>query len=316
MLWSFKSGFIYFVPWLIYTDIAVAFAIGPLVYFYINILIGNKTPELRRYLLHFIPVASILCIIIMNNIIDTTIISYYYSNRPSYPLYTLRPIVRVIDIISNIYMLSYFIPAVMNVYKLLNNGKQKEMEQLKTILYYMSCILFLSILMLIASATGSSTLAITSIYLLTLAAVWYFIFSFRHPEFTQKAIKEARTIRYESTMLNGIDSAAVLGRLDELMEDDKIYSDYDLTLPKLSTELMITPHQLSRILNSERRINFRSLVNSYRIKESIRQMAEHPDRTILEIALASGFNSKSSFNSVFLKSTGKTPSDYRESLKG
>ncbi|HOP65371.1 MAG TPA: helix-turn-helix domain-containing protein, partial [Spirochaetota bacterium] len=156
---------------------------------------------------------------------------------------------------------------------------------------------------------------IASIYLLTLAALWYFIFSFRYPEFTQKAIRDARTIRYQNNMLSGIDSDAVLERLDELMEDEKLYTDYELTLPKLSGLLMITPHQLSKILNSKRNINFRTLINSWRVKESIRQMAEHPERTILEIAMESGFNSKSSFNSVFLKSTGQTPSEYRESHK-
>lgn len=315
MLWSFKSGFIYFVPWLIYTDITTAFVIGPLVYFYLSIVTGNKTPELRRYLFHFIPAVSVLCILILNNTIDSSIILYYNSTRPSYPVYNLSPLVRAIDIISTIYMLSYFTPAVINVYKLLRDGKQREMEQLKTIMYYLSFVLLFTILMLIAGATGSSTLNITSIYLLTISAVWYFIFSFRYPEFTQKAIKEARTIRYQNTIINGIDAAAVLVRLDELMEEERIFTDYELTLSRLSAELMITPHQLSKILNSERRINFRGLLNSYRVKESMKQMSEYPDRTILDIALASGFNSKSTFNSVFLKTTGRTPTDYRESLK-
>ena len=313
--WSFKSGFIYSVPWLIYTDITAAYAIGPLVYFYINTMLGDKTPEPGRYLLHFIPAALVMCIIILNNIIDSSIISYYINNRPSYPVYTLRPVIRIIDITSNFYMLSYFIPTVINIYKLLTSGKHKSMEQLKTILYYMFFIIFFSMLMLIASATGNSVLNITSIYLLTLAAVWYFIFSFRHPEFTQKAIKEAKTLRYENSMVSGIDTDIVLQRLDDLMNEEKIYIDAELTLSKLSEYLMITPHQMSKILNSKRKMNFRTLVNSYRVTESIRQMADHPGKTILEIALASGFNSKSSFNSVFLKSTGKTPSDYRGSLK-
>jgi len=313
--WSFKSGFIYFAPWLIYTDITAAYAIGPLVYFYINTMLGHKTPAQGRYLMHFIPATSVACIIILNNIIDSSIISYYINNRPSYPVYTLHPLIRTIDITSNFYMMSYFVPAVINIYKLLTNGKHKSMEQLKTILYYMFFILFFSMLMLIASTTGNSLLNITSIYLLTLAAVWYFIFSFRHPEFTQKAIKEAKTLRYENSLLNGIDADVVLQRLDDLMNEERIYIDYELTLPKLSEYLMITPHQMSKILNSKRKMNFRSLVNSYRVKESMKQMAEHPEKTILEIALASGFNSKSSFNSVFLKSTGHTPSDYRDSLK-
>ena len=122
-------------------------------------------------------------------------------------------------------------------------------------------------------------------------------------------------MKYENTILKTVDVDTIPERLDELMEEEKIYMDYDLTLNRLSEMLMVTPHQLSRILNSHRKINFRKLVNTYRVKESMNMMKDYPDRNILEIALASGFNSKSSFNSVFAKEIGVTPRDYRKSLK-
>jgi AraC-like DNA-binding protein len=115
-------------------------------------------------------------------------------------------------------------------------------------------------------------------------------------------------------MNTGIKTDLVLSRLDDLMEEEKIFLDDELTLQKLSSMLMITQHQLSMILNSKRKVNFRSLVNSYRIRESMKQMEEFPDKTVLDIALESGFNSKSSFNAVFIKLTGTTPTDYRRSL--
>jgi AraC-like DNA-binding protein len=315
-LWTFKSGIIFHVPWLMYTDIAMAFAIGPFVYFYLRSVLGFKIKTGIPYLINFIPAFIVYAVIIINNIMNDCFSVYYSANPSVYPVYHLSPVVRIIDFISNFFMITYFISATKNIHIYLKKGSHKPAKELHIIFYYMFFILLFSGMMLSASVTGSNTLNITAIYLLTLSGVWYFIFSFRYPEFTQKAIKEARTIRYQNTMLAGIDPAAVLGRLDELMEEEKLYTDYELTLPKLSTELMITPHQLSKILNSERKINFRGLLNSYRVKESMKQMAEYPDRTILDIALASGVNSKSSFNSVFLKSTGQTPTDYRESLKG
>ncbi len=314
-LWSFKSGIIFYFPWLMFTDIAMAFAIGPFVYFYLRSVLGYKTNTGIMYLINFIPAAVTYTVIITNNILNDAFLAYYSAHPSVYPAYHLSPVVRAIDFISNFFMISYFIAATKNIQIYLKKGSGKTARELHIIFYYMFFILLFSGMMLTASVIGSNILNITAIYLLTLAGVWYFIFSFRYPEFTQKAIKEAKTIRYQNTIVNGINADAVLERLDELMEEDKIFTDYELTLPKLSAELMITPHQLSKILNSERKMNFRTLVNSYRVKESIRQMAEHHDRTILEIAMASGFNSKSSFNSVFLKSTGKTPTDYRESLK-
>jgi len=314
-LWAFKSGFIFYVPWLMYTDITAAFAIGPFVYFYLKSVLGYKTEKGARYFVHFTPAVAVFSVIVVNNIANGSFMGYYSHHRSIYPEYNLSPVVKWIDFISNLYMIIYIISATKNIHIYLKKGTHKSAKELHTLFFYMFFILLFILMMLTADVIGSSTLNIASIYLLTLAALWYFIFSFRYPEFTQKAIRDARTIRYQNNMLSGIDSDAVLERLDELMEDEKLYTDYELTLPKLSGLLMITPHQLSKILNSKRNINFRTLINSWRVKESIRQMAEHPERTILEIAMESGFNSKSSFNSVFLKSTGQTPSEYRESHK-
>ncbi len=314
-LWTFKSGLVFYVPWIMYTDMATAFAIGPFVYFYLRSVLGYKTKADAKYIIHFIPAVLVLAVIITNNAVNDTFLRFYAKNPSAYPVYSLSKVIRDIDFISNFYMIIYFIAATKNIHIYLKKGSSRPARELHIIFYYMFFILLFSTMMLAASIIGNNALNITAIYLLTLAGIWYFIFSFRYPEFTQKAIKEARTIRYRNAILNGVDPAAVLDRLDEIMEEERIYTDYDLTLPKLSMELMITPHQLSKILNTERKMNFRSMLNSYRVKESMKQMAEFPDRTILEIALASGFNSKSSFNSVFLKSTGKTPSDYRESLK-
>jgi AraC-like DNA-binding protein len=315
MLWTFKSHLILFVPYLLYTDMTAAFAIGPFVYFYIKTALGLKTRSRAAYLLHFIPALTVFILIISGNIIDGALVRHYLHFPTKYPVYNLNPLIRGIDFVSNLYMIFYFILTIKNIFQLLKNNTHKSFKELKIIFYYMFFIVLFSFMMLTASVIGNNILNISSIYLLTLAGVWYFFFSFRYPEFTQKAIKEAKAIRYSKAMLNGIDTAAVLERLDDLMEEEKVFSDEELTLQKLSEHLMITPHQLSKILNSERKINFRTLLNSYRIKEAMNQMAEYPDKTILEIALASGFNSKSSFNSVFMKSTGITPSDYRISIK-
>lgn len=313
--WAFKSGVIFHLPWLMRTDMAAPFAIGPFVYFYLKSVLDHREKTGKTYFIHFLPALIVFTFITAGNAVNHVFTSYYAENRTLYPVYTLGYTIRVFDFISNIYMITYFLAGIKNIKLYFKEGNHKSAKELYMLFYYMFFILLLSLMMLAASVTGSNILNISAIYLLTIAALWYFIFSFRFPEFTQKAIKEARVIRYRNTILNGIEPAAVLDRLDELMKDDKIYTDYELTLPRLSSELMIRPHQLSKILNTERKMNFRTLLNSYRVEESIKQMAEYPEKTILEIALASGFNSKSSFNSVFLKTTGRTPSDYREKLK-
>jgi AraC-like DNA-binding protein len=313
--WAFKSGIILYAPWLLFTDMTTAFLIGPFAYFYIKTVLGIKTKSFAVYRLHFIPAVIILIVIVINNIVDGEMVRYFLHFPSAYPPYNISPLIRAIDFISNIYMIFYFLLIIKLIYSLINKNSKKSGKELYIVFYYMFFIVLFSFMMLISNTTGSSILNISAIYLLTLSGVWYFIFSFRYPEFTQKAIREAKVIRYENSLLNGVDSDVVLERLDDLMEDEKIFKDEELTMQKLSELLIITPHQFSKILNSKRKMNFRTLVNSYRIKEAMNQMAAYPDKTILEIALASGFNSKSSFNAVFMKSSGFTPSDYRKSLK-
>jgi AraC-like DNA-binding protein len=56
-------------------------------------------------------------------------------------------------------------------------------------------------------------------------------------------------------------------------------------------------------------------VNEYRIKKAMEILRDpqHEKMTVLEVLYEVGFNSKSSFNTVFKKYTGKTPTQYRKS---
>jgi AraC-like DNA-binding protein len=56
---------------------------------------------------------------------------------------------------------------------------------------------------------------------------------------------------------------------------------------------------------------FHNLVNSYRVNNAATRLISYPESSILDIAFASGFNSKASFNRLFKKTTGSTPKQYR-----
>ncbi len=57
-------------------------------------------------------------------------------------------------------------------------------------------------------------------------------------------------------------------------------------------------------------------MNEYRIEEVKRRMVDpaYKHLTILAIAYDAGFNSKSSFNTIFKQKTGQTPSEYLRSV--
>lgn len=122
--------------------------------------------------------------------------------------------------------------------------------------------------------------------------------------------EDSREMRYKKSMVGNINTAAVIERVKELMEQENRYLDEKLSLQTLSAMLGITAHQLSEILNSRLKTNFRSFVNSYRINAAKKMLLENEDMSILQAALNCGFNSKNTFNTAFHALEGTTPTEF------
>ncbi|TPN86805.1 helix-turn-helix domain-containing protein [Aquimarina algicola] len=105
--------------------------------------------------------------------------------------------------------------------------------------------------------------------------------------------------------------AEIFQRLLAFMEKEKPFLEVDLTLNKLANLINIKSNELSYIINKNTYGNFHDFVNQYRI-ESVKKELTQSNEQIIMIAYANGFNSKSTFNSVFKKKTGMTPSQYRK----
>nr|WP_249067161.1 helix-turn-helix domain-containing protein [Halalkalibaculum roseum] len=70
--------------------------------------------------------------------------------------------------------------------------------------------------------------------------------------------------------------------------------------------------KVSHLINQYLDTTFYNLMNTYRIdmfKEKVKK-GELEQKTILALALESGFNSKATFNRVFKQNEGMTPSQY------
>ena len=96
------------------------------------------------------------------------------------------------------------------------------------------------------------------------------------------------------------------------MENEKPYLNNRLGLKDVAEYLNISVHHLSQVINEQLDKNFFDFVNDYRVTEvkNLLRDPKHKQFTLLAIAYDCGFNSKSSFNSVFKKITGLTPSSY------
>lgn len=119
--------------------------------------------------------------------------------------------------------------------------------------------------------------------------------------------------KYKNSGLPESYAVEIATRLEQLMEKDKLYAENDLSLNKLADKLGTSKHFVSQVINQHFKMNFFDYVNLKRIEEAKRLLASHTkdELNIIEIAYLIGFNRKGTFNSVFKKFTGTTPSEFR-----
>jgi len=127
----------------------------------------------------------------------------------------------------------------------------------------------------------------------------------------------AKMERYSSSKLDPDEASTLLNRLKTHMTEEKPYLDSQLSLETLAYQTGMTKHDLSQLINDQLSTNFFGFVNEYRVKAFKERLPEpqFEHYTLLGIALETGFNSKSSFNSIFKKVEGMTPSQYKKSLQ-
>ena len=124
--------------------------------------------------------------------------------------------------------------------------------------------------------------------------------------------------KYAKSGLKDNQAKNYLDKLISIMETEKPYLNRDLSIQDLSDFTGIPRHHLTQVLNEVHGRNFFTFINEYRVNDVILRFGDPKNNnfTILAIAYDAGFNSKTTFNSIFKSQTGMTPSEYREKSTG
>lgn len=106
-------------------------------------------------------------------------------------------------------------------------------------------------------------------------------------------------------------------QIKKLMSQERIYTDPNLNMSLLSDKTGLSNSYLSQIINQKEGRNFFDFVNSYRVEEVVSMMndTKYDHYTLIALSQDAGFKSKSTFNAVFKKIKGETPSTFRKKLK-
>lgn len=158
-------------------------------------------------------------------------------------------------------------------------------------------------------------------YVYTGAALWIFAvgyFGFNQPEiFAGKAAPEKEdefeaVEKYAKTRISEERREEIRRKLLDYMAT-KPWLENTLTIKDISNETGFPIHHISQVINEVFGENLFSFINRHRLDEAKSRLADPKLRetNVLHIALDCGFNSKSSFNSLFKQHTGITPSEFR-----
>jgi AraC-like DNA-binding protein len=127
--------------------------------------------------------------------------------------------------------------------------------------------------------------------------------------------EEPEIVEPKKKIISDEELSILKSQLSQFMLNQKPYLDPEINLVKLAESFGTSTHKLSYIINSGYAINFFNFINKYRVEEAklLLLNTKMDQYSILGIAYASGFNSKTSFNTTFKKITNQTPSDFKKS---
>ncbi len=272
--------------------------------------LGFNAQFKKRDIIHAVPFILSLCLIGIINYFARSENFYEHFRYEYFPFYEQRNPLFLVATFSDISISGYILMTLFRIFKLLK-GETPEKE-IRLMIVFLFLMIISSVLLILGGMSGLIFFLILGVGSFTVIGAVYVLFSFRYPELSMKVLRETKILQQNKSNIKYIDVSSILENLNALMENEKLYLQENINLKNLRSRLKITSHQLSRILNEYLQVNFRTYINSYRIKEAIALLESSHELGILEISIAARFNSKSSFYTAFQKETGCLPAEYRK----
>lgn len=152
--------------------------------------------------------------------------------------------------------------------------------------------------------------------------VYFFVLEYNHPDFWKvgfsSELMELKPEDLKSQILQTNPKNLVerldISRIEERIQkfiDDREFLDEEIRLSDFSAYIGLSLHQASYYLNNYKDLSFTDFLSFHRLEEAKRMIQQKPEINLLEVALASGFNSPSSFRRACIKFSGKPPKEFR-----
>jgi len=326
------------IPHILLIFLGLAFLIGPLHFLYAKSIINFSVKMKRTDWLHFIPFIIVELYFLTYLVRPSQQALIYYDNQQIYNTSVLLAlhnwliiIQGMIYLILTIVLINKYSKDIKNIFSTIEKIKLNWLKIITYMVLFVLSFFLIENLLMVFGVQLSYHFNLTSfLYAILIYVLGYLGFSkseiFAEPEFAKSMShlpKHGRMSdqttgvsvpKYEKSGLSQQKAKQYLDLLLKLMEEEKPFRDSELTLHQLAERLSISPHNLSEVLNTQISQSFFDFINHYRIEQVKKDLAdpEKQNLKILSIAFDGGFNSKTSFNTIFKKATGLTPSEYRQ----
>lgn len=294
------------------------FLAAPLLFLYIRELTAREEKFKRQDFLHFIP--CVLCLIYLlpyylkssGAKIQILVSEYVQPNLGQW--YYVRSAVLITQI------LVYLILILVNIVNFSRSAEQRKSSRDKAVLFEVRFFIVAAVVLWVAVVLRYAIQTMPNLLVPLGASVLIYAMGYlklRRPD-VETVARDEPGRKYEKSTLTSERSQRYLDKLVNFMETEQPFTDGDLTIQKLAEKLSIPANHLSQTINERLGQTFSDFVNSYRVEAAKRKLVDpaFSHLSVLGIAEEVGFNSKSSFNSVFKKHTKMTPSEFRNQNHG
>ncbi len=319
-------GLGYYDTWY-YFHLDYSWVNGALLFFYVKSQLFPDFKFDRKDLVHLIPLAIQIPISIFvrfqNFYWDGTRESLSWAGYWGYVVWMNYPSIYVI---ASLLIIIYAYKALLLI-RNPESGKglnQKRLSWIKRILgafaIYFSLVLSILIvdLLIYNVALGNNYFYFTRFFYypffggLALLTYWLGMEGFRRKD-DPGLVQKAELSNEERMQLEALSQ-----KLKTQMQEEKWYSEPELSLSDLAERLDVKPYLLSRCFSEILNQRFSDYVNVLRVNEVESKLRdpENEKYTLLSLAMDAGFNSKSSFNRAVQKHLGLSPNELRKRMEG
>lgn len=313
------SNYVFVFPHLSRIHQPFVFLAGPLLFLYIRELTAREPRFEKKDLLHFIP--FVVCLIyllpyfLQSRTEKIRVLSLEYIQESFGQWYYIRSALFITQALVYLILIALIIITYSRKSKGRNSVRDRAVLFEVRFFVIATAVLWLAVVLRYAIETIPNLLVPLGASLLIYAMGYL---KMRRPEPQTSGKDDLSVKKYEKSTLTRERSERYLDKLLNFMEKEKPFTDGDLTIQKLAEKLSIPAHHLSQTINERLGQTFSDFINSYRVEEAKRSLLDPALKhlSVLGIAEEVGFNSKSSFNSVFKKHTNMTPSEFRNAGNG